>query len=73
MKEKCSNHPEKQALNFCHSCGKYFCEECLVEGQEFYYCHGEQCIAAKSKQENQNEINTMGIYIHTIITDKRSR
>jgi uncharacterized RDD family membrane protein YckC len=51
MKEKCFNHPEKQALNFCHSCGSYFCEECLVEGKEFYYCHGEQCIAAKSKDE----------------------
>jgi hypothetical protein len=51
MKEKCSNHPEKKALSFCHSCGKYFCDACLVEGKEYYYCNDERCLSVKSKDE----------------------
>ena len=51
MKETCSNHPEKRALSICHSCGKYFCDACLVEGEEFYYCHDKECFPVKSKHE----------------------
>lgn len=43
MKEKCSNHPERNSLSICHSCGKYFCEDCLDEGDEYYYCKKEKC------------------------------
>ena len=46
MKEKCYNHPERNALSLCHSCGRYFCSECLTEGTEYYYCHSEQCRVA---------------------------
>ena len=43
MKEKCTNHPNKNSLSFCHSCGKYFCEDCLDVGEEYYYCKEEKC------------------------------
>ena len=39
----CINHPEKEALSICHSCGKDFCKECLDEGKEFYYCKNPEC------------------------------
>jgi ankyrin repeat protein len=47
MKNKCYNHPDRIALSFCHSCGRYFCEECLVEGIEYYYCKAPECQAGE--------------------------
>lgn len=43
MKEKCFNHPQKNALSICHTCGKYYCDSCLLEGKEFYYCFNQEC------------------------------
>ncbi len=43
MKNYCINHPNKKALSFCHICKNYYCEECLIEGKEYYYCHQTQC------------------------------
>lgn len=46
---------DKEALSFCHSCGKYFCSDCLTEGKEYYYCDNPEC----QKQlllENEEEI-----------------
>ena len=39
----CINHPEKEALSICHGCGKEYCETCLDEGKEFYYCKNPEC------------------------------
>jgi Putative prokaryotic signal transducing protein len=39
----CVNHPNVKALSVCHGCGKPFCESCLVEGKEFYYCKKPSC------------------------------
>lgn len=39
----CTNHPDKKALSVCHSCGKPFCESCLDEGKEFYFCKDPAC------------------------------
>ena len=39
----CVNHPQKEAISICHGCGKDFCELCLVEGPEYYYCKNPQC------------------------------
>jgi uncharacterized RDD family membrane protein YckC len=39
----CVTHPTRKALSFCHSCGRYFCSDCLVESEEFYYCKDETC------------------------------
>jgi len=52
MKEKCKNHPDKKALSLCHSCGSYFCSDCLVEGSEYYYCKSSDC----AQVYEQNEI-----------------
>ncbi|HUI29452.1 MAG TPA: DUF2007 domain-containing protein [Candidatus Acidoferrales bacterium] len=41
--EHCINHPGKKALSVCHGCGKNFCEVCLDEGREFYYCKNPAC------------------------------
>ena len=54
MIERCFNHPEKPALNICHSCNQYFCEECLIAGEEFYYCNKEKC----QSMLNEEKINT---------------
>ena len=43
MEYSCFTHPTRQALSFCHSCGRYFCSDCLVESEEFYYCRDETC------------------------------
>ncbi len=39
----CLNHPDKEALSICHGCGKEFCELCLDEGTEYYYCKNQEC------------------------------
>ncbi len=39
----CINHPNKEATSLCHGCGDYFCESCLDEGSEFYYCKKPEC------------------------------
>lgn len=39
----CFNHPEKKAFSICHGCGKDYCEECLEEGREYYYCRRPEC------------------------------
>ena len=49
MEKKCKNHPEQDAISFCHSCGDSYCRECLIEGPEYYYCKKEIC---KNKMQN---------------------
>jgi len=39
----CFNHPEKKAFSICHGCGKEFCDSCLNEGVEYYYCENIEC------------------------------
>lgn len=39
----CANHPEREALSICHVCKKYFCKDCLLEGEEYYYCKNPEC------------------------------
>jgi len=41
--EKCFNHKDKEAINFCHNCKNHFCSDCLIEGPNFYYCKSDQC------------------------------
>lgn len=50
---KCPNHPEKDVLSFCHSCGEYLCRECLVDGKEYYYCKKDEC-----QKDLLNEVQT---------------
>jgi hypothetical protein len=39
----CINHPDKEAISICHNCGSDYCELCLTEGKEYYYCRKEEC------------------------------
>lgn len=39
----CFNHPDKKAFSICRGCGKDFCNECLDEGKEYYYCKNPEC------------------------------
>ena len=39
----CVNHPDEKAFSICHGCGKDYCESCLDEGKEFYYCKNPEC------------------------------
>ena len=48
--EYCINHPNKKALSVCHSCGKPYCESCLDEGREYYYCRNRKCQAVKESE-----------------------
>jgi hypothetical protein len=41
--KSCINHPDQKATSICHSCGKDYCELCLDEGKEFYYCKNPEC------------------------------
>ncbi len=50
MDQTCKNHPDRQALSFCHSCEEYYCGPCLEEGGEYYYCRRPGCQEALQKQ-----------------------
>ncbi len=39
----CFNHPDKKAFSICHGCGKEFCESCLDEGIEYFFCKNSEC------------------------------
>ena len=41
--EKCPNHPEKEAMYVCHSCGRHYCESCLTAAGDYYYCNNPKC------------------------------
>ena len=46
----CTNHPGRTAYSICNNCKEDFCEDCLDEGVEFYYCKKEEC-QQKLKEE----------------------
>jgi len=39
----CINHPDRKAEYICHGCGKTYCELCLTEGEDYYYCNEPAC------------------------------
>ncbi|MHB8335901.1 MAG: hypothetical protein ACYDEE_00590 [Ignavibacteriaceae bacterium] len=51
MEHMCKNHPNARAFNICHFCNEYFCESCLVEGDEYYYCYKPECQKALSQEK----------------------
>jgi len=46
----CCVHIDREALSFCHNCGEYYCEACLAEGKEYYYCGKPECQIALKKE-----------------------
>ncbi len=57
MKDKCSTHPDEDAMSICHSCGKYFCANCLSTGREYYYCKNEKCQLLFSDEVKQYQLD----------------
>lgn len=47
---KCFNHPNKDALSFCHACMRHYCEHCLIEGPKYYYCNADACLKLYSQE-----------------------
>ena len=48
--KNCKNHPGREAFSICHNCGEHYCEDCLSEGKEYYYCKKPKCQAALKKE-----------------------
>lgn len=44
----CKNHPEREAAGMCVACGKPFCEDCLVDVNDKYFC--KPCIAERMRR-----------------------
>lgn len=40
---RCLNHPEREAVVRCPSCGRYFCKECVSEHEDRFLC--ASCLA----------------------------
>ena len=53
----CKNHPGRKAFSICHNCGEHYCEDCLSEGQEYYYCKKNECQAALKKERPGESLN----------------
>lgn len=62
----CSKHLDREALSFCHNCGKFFCRECLTEGKEYYYCSAPECraILIREKEEEIVSPENCGNIVH---------
>jgi len=54
--EKCINHPEQESYSVCRNCGNPYCQDCLTEGGEYYYCKKPECQEAK-KNEIASELS----------------
>jgi len=61
MEHFCYNHPERKAYSICHYCGKSFCEDCLVDGGEYYYCKNPECLKFLSKKTNPDNPEFMEV------------
>jgi len=71
MKEKCSNHPDKYSVSFCHSCGKYFCENCLSVGTTYYYCKDKKCQLLLLQLNEEAKRHLLEYDIINIISEQR--
>ncbi len=54
LKKFCKNHSNKIAPSFCCICKNYYCKECLIEGQEYYYCHQTSCYNEYLKERKKD-------------------
>ena len=55
MVEYCKNHPTKKAISFCHSCKQHYCEDCLEEGVEYWFCKSINCLESKLKEAKAHD------------------
>ena len=57
----CKNHPDREAFSICHNCGEHYCQDCLSEGKEYYYCNKPKCQAALRKEIPGEDLNPIQI------------
>lgn len=53
--KRCANHPSAEALSFCHNCRKFFCEHCLTEAGDYYFCSAPDCVADSQREVVRKE------------------
>ncbi len=41
--DHCRNHPDREVLGVCKSCGYSYCFDCLIDAQNGFYCKNEEC------------------------------
>ena len=51
---KCYDHPDKEAVAICKSCGKGLCQECNVNVQRISYCR--ECLNNKLTLQDKDDI-----------------
>lgn len=51
--EFCKIHPSIPSIHTCHHCEESFCADCLVEGEEHYFCMNSECQTAMQLDNEQ--------------------
>ncbi|MDR2903565.1 MAG: TM2 domain-containing protein [Clostridiales bacterium] len=49
----CSQHPQKEARGACVYCGNFFCEDCLVEIDDKFYCKEHVKMLVDKKRQSE--------------------
>lgn len=62
MEQFCKNHSDKKALSICHNCSDSFCEECLIEGDVYYYCKKPECLDRYKTEFQSTQKKTKSYY-----------
>lgn len=52
----CSVHQQKEASGSCVYCGKFFCEDCLIEVDNKYYCKEHVKLLIQHNKAHQSEM-----------------
>ena len=55
----CTKHSEKEAQGTCVYCGKFFCEDCLVEVEGKNYCR--DCVSKAFEEKGKNDTQNIVI------------
>src|SRR5687767_15848958 len=50
-RQRCLNHPAREAVARCMVCTRYYCRECVVESDDRLVC--ATCLAASRKTKSQ--------------------
>lgn len=70
---QCTNHGQAEACGICIYCGKFFCNECLVEIEGRFYCkeHVMQLVSDIRKQSEYKEKNiSSGVVINNSLNNR---
>ncbi|NQT92245.1 MAG: rhomboid family protein [Lentisphaerae bacterium] len=52
-RQKCSNHPGREAVARCPVCERFFCRECVTEHEDRVIC--ARCLARQSRARARSE------------------